>query len=438
MIHSKYSILFLLLTLFVSCSTTQHISRKDKKIIRHSIESSPVFSSHFTGFMLYDPLQKEVLLEQNAHQYFTPASNTKILTFFTALQILKDSVELLQYATKGDSIVIQGMANPVFLHPKFEQFPLPSFFEDSSKMLFLSFHNFQDDRYGEGWMWDDYNYAFQTEKTPFPIYENNIQIELKAGSDYPIIRPKYFEAAFTQEKNKGDRLRIFREEKDNLFKYQLPEESDKDLLYTRPFITTAAITAALLADTLHREINVWQKSPENLHFVPIRIPMQDTVYRRLLHQSDNFIAEQLLLMCSQKLWGYQNTKEMITYAKDSIFQFLTDELMWVDGSGISRYNLFTPSALVQILDVLQQQISMERIQDLFPSGGTSGTVEGWYGPYLFAKTGTLRNNHNLSGYIITRRGRLLIFSFMNNHFKGGSSRIKEAMEKVLEEVYRRL
>lgn len=420
-----------------ACSTVHHISHKDKKMVREAIDKSPVFSTHFTGFMLYDPTTKEVLLQKNAHQYFTPASNTKILTFFTALQILGDREGLLQYANKGDSIIIQGMANPIFLHPKFEQPPLPAFFKDTSKVLFFSTDNYWDERYGEGWMWDDYLYSFQTEKSSLPIYENNVRFELPLNSKVPNIQPPYFEKAFSLKAEDGEHSRVFRKEKDNVFEYQLLKEQTEDLLYTRPFIVTEATIAALLSDTLKRKIQIWDAPTTELDFTPVNIPMQDTVYRRLMHQSDNFIAEQLLLMCSQKLFGHQNTKEIITYAKDSIFNFLTDELMWVDGSGISRYNLFTPSSLVQILNVLQQQMPLDRIRDLFPMGGVSGTLEGWYKPYLFAKTGTLRNNHNLSGYLLTKSGRLLIFSFMNNHYKGESGRIKKEMDKVMRVIYER-
>jgi D-alanyl-D-alanine carboxypeptidase/D-alanyl-D-alanine-endopeptidase (penicillin-binding protein 4) len=77
---------------------------------------------------------------------------------------------------------------------------------------------------------------------------------------------------------------------------------------------------------------------------------------------------------------------------------------------------------------------------LFPAGGESGTIKNWYAaldgedPYVYAKTGTLSNNHCLSGFLITKSGRKLLFSFMNNHYVTSSSIVKAEMEKVLRHI----
>ena len=77
---------------------------------------------------------------------------------------------------------------------------------------------------------------------------------------------------------------------------------------------------------------------------------------------------------------------------------------------------------------------------LLPIGGVDGTIKNWYAPdedeapYVFAKTGTLSNNHSLSGFVKTKKGKLLTFSFMNNNYSGSSSEVKFEMEKVLRMV----
>jgi D-alanyl-D-alanine carboxypeptidase/D-alanyl-D-alanine-endopeptidase (penicillin-binding protein 4) len=64
-------------------------------------------------------------------------------------------------------------------------------------------------------------------------------------------------------------------------------------------------------------------------------------------------------------------------------------------------------------------------------------VKNWYkadSPYIFGKTGSLSNNHCLSGYLITKSGKTLIFSFMNSNFVASTSDIRSNMQGILEYI----
>ena len=71
--------------------------------------------------------------------------------------------------------------------------------------------------------------------------------------------------------------------------------------------------------------------------------------------------------------------------------------------------------------------------------GPDSTVEEWEDPttepFLFAKSGSVGNNYNLSGYVKTKSGKLLIFSFMNNHFRVSSSEIRETIYATMKNLY---
>jgi len=92
--------------------------------------------------------------------------------------------------------------------------------------------------------------------------------------------------------------------------------------------------------------------------------------------------------------------------------------------------------MVDVLFRMYREIPHERLFSFFAAGGVSGTLADWYpgqdGPYIFAKTGTLANNHCLSGYLKARSGRILIFSIMNNHYTQPTATLKEGMKEVLE------
>jgi D-alanyl-D-alanine carboxypeptidase/D-alanyl-D-alanine-endopeptidase (penicillin-binding protein 4) len=83
---------------------------------------------------------------------------------------------------------------------------------------------------------------------------------------------------------------------------------------------------------------------------------------------------------------------------------------------------------------------MDYVTQIFPAGGRSGTIANWYAhdpPFVYAKTGTLFNQHCLSGYLRADKGKWLMFSFMHNNFRGGSHRVREEMQKVLFEIKRK-
>jgi D-alanyl-D-alanine carboxypeptidase/D-alanyl-D-alanine-endopeptidase (penicillin-binding protein 4) len=70
----------------------------------------------------------------------------------------------------------------------------------------------------------------------------------------------------------------------------------------------------------------------------------------------------------------------------------------------------------------------------------NGSIENWLvsknkQPFLFAKSGTMRNVLNISGYLVTRKGKVLIFSWMNNQCVNKYAYTKTGMEKFLTYLY---
>ena len=162
----------------------------------------------------------------------------------------------------------------------------------------------------------------------------------------------------------------------------------------------------------------------------------DSLYKPMMHTSDNFFAEQTLLMASNEYLSYMSDKEMIdTLLKDEL-KDVPQKPKWVDGSGLSRYNLFTPKDFVYILNKIKNEFGWARIKNILATGG-EGTLKNYYKKdtgYIFAKTGTLSNNCALSGYLTTEKNKLLIFSVLVNNYQTGATPVRRAVEKFIQYI----
>ncbi len=416
----KIVVLLLLTVLFIRCTT---VKRSIIKKIDTQIESDP-FKNQFTGFLIIDPVSRDTIYNSNSTRYFTPASNTKIFTLFASLNLLPDSIPTLKYVIENDTIYVQGTGDPTVLHPYFND-STALHFMDKYKNIALYPNNFKEEKFGPGWSWDDYHWYYSPERSGFPLYGNIVTIK---NVDTIEVLPKYFKDSIVFIDYPANR-----ELQKNIFYFN---PSKKDTVEI-PFRVDSSLTKNLLEKSLHKKIRITHKIPEGEQQILYGIP-SDSVYKRMMEVSDNFLAEQLLILGSSTLSDTLNSHKAREYVLDNYLSDLRQPPRWVDGSGLSRYNLFTPESIVHVLHKMFREIPRERLYLFFPAGGESGTIEDWYPgnpePYIYAKTGSLSNNHCLSGYLLTKSGKTLIFSFMNNHFMESSSEIKNRMQSIFEEI----
>lgn len=416
----KIFVSILVLLVVIGCGSSKRTLTK--KI--NGLVLSELYTNQFTGFLLIDPVTNDTIYNHNSKKYFTPASNTKIFTLFASLKLLPDSIPALKYILQNDTLYVQGTGDPSLLHP---------YLNDSTAIHFLNKHenislylnNFEDEKYGPGWAWDDYHWHYSPERNALPLYGNVLSVHY---NDSLIVQPIYF-------KNKVVPVsyRFNREPYDNAFYFN---PSRKDTLEI-PFIVDSSLTKALFEKELKKKINITNKMPLGENEILYGITL-DSVNKRMMKSSDNFLAEQLLILGSSTLSDTLNSKKARDFILENYLSDLRQPPRWVDGSGLSRYNLFTPESFVDVLHKMYIEIPNERLFQFFPAGGVSGTLEDWYpgnpNPYVYAKTGSLGNNHNLSGYLLTKSGKTLIFSFMNNHFMVDSSEIKIRMQLIFENI----
>ncbi len=399
---------------FVSCSSSRLSN------FTPGFDTTP-FTDSFHGLVVFDPISGKILHNTNGNKYFIPASNVKIFTLYTSRKMLPKKSPVLHYYQRSDTTYIKGTGYPASMHPFFKDSTLISFLKNRQHITLL-LPKSEIPRFGPGWAWEDYDTYFSPESNDFPLYGNVTTIYPK--EDESII-PKIFKDSLFL----GDKT-LRREELHNLF---YVSETSRDTL-TVPYITSVGLTKQLLETNIEKEVLVTDQYPEEPKLTLSGLET-DSIIKRMMYVSDNFLAEQLLLMSSSTLSDTLSTKKMISHILENDLKGLKNPPRWVDGSGLSRYNLFTPESIVQVLQKLYQENPEEVLFELFPSWDANGTIEVWkndFGPrYVFAKSGAMGNTYNLSGYLKAKSGRILIFSCMNNHFRIPSSEVRKHIELIL-------
>jgi D-alanyl-D-alanine carboxypeptidase/D-alanyl-D-alanine-endopeptidase (penicillin-binding protein 4) len=188
-----------------------------------------------------------------------------------------------------------------------------------------------------------------------------------------------------------------------------------------------------LADTLHKVVVREYNKFNNNEGIPIYSQPKDSVLKIMLHRSDNFYAEQMLLMVSNEKLGEMNDIGMIDTLLSTDLKDLPQKPRWVDGSGLSRYNLFSPQDFVWLLNRLKEEFGLQRLTALLP-GANEGTLDGLYSSYenhIYAKTGTLSNNVAISGYLITKKNKILLFSVLVNNHMTSAKAVRKRIEMFL-------
>ena len=123
------------------------------------------------------------------------------------------------------------------------------------------------------------------------------------------------------------------------------------------------------------------------------------VVSKLLEYSNNFIANQLLIATGAKVYGPPGTldkglRAALTYAKNNL---KIENLIVVEGSGISRRNRISAKSLYKILKVFEPYHSLMRRRGK-----------------AFYKTGTLKGINTRAGYVENAKGELYCFVVLLN------------------------
>ena len=422
-----------------SCSVQLKISKSAKEIV---LKDSSLLTAH-VGISIYEPGSTKYWYNYNGEKYFVPASNTKIPTCYAAMKYLGDSLvgARISFNEQG-SVLIFPSADPTFLNSEFSYQPLIEKIKHA-KQIFLYDDKWKDERWGSGWAWNDYDASYMAEKSIFPIYGNVVQFYL--SNDTLKLHPKKISVGASAILGyngitgtiKSKNFSISRAIDDN--KFFITPSLNRFSSVLIPLRTDLGLVSEILEDTLKVEV-VPSSIATGYDFNPskkvIYSQPTDSLLKPMMHRSDNFFAEQCLLMVSNETLGYMNDSKIIDSILKTDFKDLPQKPRWVDGSGLSRYNLFTPQDFVAILNKMQNEFGMNRIKEIFPTGG-EGTISSYYktdSGFIYAKTGTLSGVVALSGFLTTKKGKQLLFSVLVNNHQASATAVRRAVEKFIQGI----
>ncbi len=428
----------LLRLLFILVATVMILSACSVRQAQKTLLSAEGVKGAHIGIAIYNDTKGAWLTKYQSDHYFTPASNTKILATYLGLQFLGDSLPGWKMSENADTLFLMPLGDPSFMHPEFKYQPVVDIIKSTNKQVVIVGNN-QDqfEIFGSGWSWADYAEDYQPERSRMPIYGNVVHF-YQSNKKLEAIKPFYFfkdivDLGKVEEKNWSRSRtgnRFFTTNENNKSKYFQVPFSQEDM----PMVKALE----LLNDTLGKTISFQKQSTlPATSYKTIKTVATDSLLKIMMLRSDNFYADQIVLMASEQLFGKMDDAALLDSTKKLFFADLPQKMRWADGSGLSRYNLNTPENYIAILQQMQAKFGEARVKNIFEKGG-EGTISAYYKNFpgtMYAKTGTLGGQVALSGFIYTPKLQKLYFSVLvANHMSPTSTQVRRAVETYLTSV----
>jgi D-alanyl-D-alanine carboxypeptidase/D-alanyl-D-alanine-endopeptidase (penicillin-binding protein 4) len=457
------------------CIPSKKVSDKSFRTSAHSLPelragidswfSDSLFANAHWGVLIQSLKTGEVWYERNADRLFNPASNTKIPTSastlsklgadFTYKTLLKYRGEIKDSVLQGDLIVF-GDGDPS-LNPRFfsDSRELFRSWADSLKKRGIKHitgniigddNAFDDESFGSGWTLDNLGEYYSAEIGALQLNENYVEFNISAnhqtnGKAKITANPdsKYYnvENEISIVDTGKTTVNFLREKCANnitLYGYLNYTDTSKTTLPVA-IINPTLFYVTVLSETFRQmgikidgkpidcdDVTGWAFTPNDFKQVALHLsPPLATILAEMLKKSQNLYAETFIKTLGYKFTGkgsFASGKKIVDSVLTS-FGIRTNTYAYVDGSGLSRYNYFSPRQFVKILTGMYRSPLHDVWYASLPIAGVDGTLKSRMKnpPVLgnvHAKTGTISNVRGLSGYVTTASGEPLVFSFLVN------------------------
>jgi D-alanyl-D-alanine carboxypeptidase/D-alanyl-D-alanine-endopeptidase (penicillin-binding protein 4) len=393
------------------------LAESPEKIFEHLNDMiSDVPRSTKIAVMIYNPLTQDTLFSINHTSTMIPASNTKLFTTATALELMGGDYLLstklfaddndFSDGTLNGNIYIKGYGNPTFTTEDLEEL-VNNLYQSGLRKITGTIYG--DDTYFDNvYSRDDW------------ISEEKANVKLPPISALIIDRNR----TVITKKRKGRYRNYFVNVQDP------------------PVFAAKKLKEKLIAYGIETEgTTLSGQTPNNAHMLlESSIELRELI-KEINKHSDNFYAECLFKTVGSVYSGRQGNSFFSTQA---ILNFIEDNSIYatgtklVDGSGISRFDQVTAGAIVGLLEKVY--FNIDQYDDFFNSLSIAG-VDGTLHRRMIStaaennfrgKTGTLNGVSSLAGYIRTAGDDDLIVCIMFEFREGGASKHKKIQDRIVE------
>lgn len=407
-------VLKLILVLFCFYNVPAETPEKIIQQLNETILEVP--SSTKMAIMVYDPLTQDTLINMNHTTSMIPASNTKLFTTATALELMGGDYlistkifaddEDFSDGTLNGNIYIKGFGNPTFTTENLEELV--------NKLYQSGLRKITGNIYGDDTYFDN-------------IYSRDDWIsEERANVKLPPI------SALVIDKNRT----VVTKKRRGRYRNYFVNVKDP------PSFAAKKLKEKLTGYGIEAEGNALSgQTPENSKLLlESSIELRELI-REINKSSNNFYAECLFKTLGSFYSGRQGNSLFSTQA---ILNFIEDNSIYstgtkiVDGSGISRFDQVTAGAIVGLLEKVY--FNIDQFEDFYNSlsiAGVDGTLHrrmvGTLAENNFrGKTGTLNGVSSLAGYVTTADDDDLIVCIMFEFTSGGASKHKKIQDKIIQ------
>lgn len=444
-------------------TTTKQICPAQLSSAINTIINHPQFSRVRWGILVKPLSSEKILYSQDSQKYFISASNMKLFTTAAALQKLGEDFRIRTsiYDESNGVLRVVGRGDPSLKNAQLRILSKQLYQQGIRQInqLIADDSYFQGEVVNSSWEWEDIQADYGAPVNSLIVNENaSILTSLPQTIGQPLkiqwndptetYHWKVENNSVTTEADKPGFVQVNRDLKGQIIRIngQLAVNSQPDITGLAVFDPIANFIRQFRQNLAREGITVKETASSNLskndkEIAAVESPPLAELLIETNVNSNNLYAEALLrsLAIKKPREKNQNTADIgLQVVRETLTQLGVEPegYVIVDGSGLSRKNLTTPAALVQVLQGIGKSPQAEVFRASLPIAGLNGTLKNRFlntaaAGMVQAKTGSMTGISALSGYMNAPNYEPLVFSIIVNQSEQPGKVMRTAIDEIV-------